>query len=65
MPNNAANCFAAQQAGARYVDITPTSRSAAHDLSLLAEDGLHPSGAMYAAWVTAILPEVTALLSTP
>ena len=62
---NAANFIAAQQAGARYVDITPISRSAAHDLSFLAEDGLHPSVGMYAAWVTAMLPEVTALLSTP
>ena len=33
--------------GATYVDITPISRRAETDLSLLADDGLHPSGEMY------------------
>ncbi|MBI1798138.1 MAG: SGNH/GDSL hydrolase family protein [Candidatus Eisenbacteria bacterium] len=38
-------------AGARYIDVTPISREAAHDSSLIAPDGLHPSGRMYARWV--------------
>lgn len=43
-------------AGARFVDVTPASRDAAHDPSLLAPDGLHPSGAMYRLWVELIEP---------
>lgn len=46
----------ADQAGAAFVDITEESRRAASDRRLLADDGLHPSSAMYASWVEAILP---------
>jgi len=42
----------------QYLDITEISREAATDLSLVAEDGLHPSGAMYARWAEAALPIV-------
>src|SRR5262247_4225505 len=35
------------QARAYYVDVTPVSRQALQDVSLLAADGLHPSGKMY------------------
>lgn len=42
--------------GARYVDITPISREAAHDPALVAGDGLHPSGKMYSAWARLALP---------
>lgn len=52
---NAANRAITHQAGAVYVDITPISRAAIHDPALLAEDGLHPSGKMYARWVEAVL----------
>ena len=45
-----------------YIDITPVSRQAATDLTLVAEDGLHPSGAMYKLWVDAIEPSVRARL---
>jgi lysophospholipase L1-like esterase len=44
----------ADRAGARYVDVTPASRETATDPSLLAADGLHPSGLMYARWVALI-----------
>lgn len=37
-----------------YTDITPDSRKAATDVSLIAKDGLHPSGKMYLQWVGAI-----------
>jgi lysophospholipase L1-like esterase len=45
------------RAGARYVDVTPVSREARADRSLLAPDGLHPSGTMYAAWARLALPQ--------
>lgn len=44
------------RAGVVFIDITPISRLAADDPSLLAEDGLHPSGKMYASWLGQILP---------
>ena len=53
---NAAAQGAARQAGAAFVDVTTVSRRAAHDRTLLAADGLHPSAAMYADWATVILP---------
>jgi len=40
-----------QQAGVNYINITPISKNAATDLSLLAGDGLHPSAIMYGQWV--------------
>ena len=49
--------------GIGYVaDIFAISQAAATDRSLVAGDGLHPSGAQYALWVEAIAPEVEALL---
>jgi lysophospholipase L1-like esterase len=33
-----------------YLDITPSTREAAHDASLIANDGLHPSGKEYRKW---------------
>ena len=53
---NAVNAEAVRQAGARYVDVTPVSRQAAVDGALLAADGLHPSGKMYAEWARLALP---------
>ena len=47
---------------ARFVDITPVSREASSDHSLVAGDGLHPSAAMYSRWVGLILPEAVAAL---
>jgi len=53
---NAVNREEAQAAGVAYVDITPYSRDAILDPELIAPDGLHPSGKMYAGWVERILP---------
>lgn len=53
---NEINRKEAIHAGARYADITPVSRRAAKDASLIAPDGLHPSARMYAEWVHVILP---------
>lgn len=53
-------------AGARgiaFVDILDLSLRAAGDRSLVARDGLHPSGAQYALWVDRIEPVVRQLLA--
>lgn len=48
---NDINLYESTQAGVHYVDITPISRQAATDATLIAYDGLHPSAKMYALWV--------------
>jgi lysophospholipase L1-like esterase len=49
--------------GIRFVpDIFRISEGAATDLSLVAGDGLHPSGKQYGLWVDAIQPVVEELL---
>lgn len=51
--------------GIRFVpEIFEISREAADDPSLVADDGLHPSGAQYARWVEAIAPVVEEALGT-
>lgn len=42
--------------GVSYIDITPGSRVALTDASLIASDGLHPSSKMYSEWAAALLP---------
>jgi acyl-CoA thioesterase I len=59
---NRVNREEAARAGAGYVDITDISREAKVNPSLLAADGLHPSGGMYFLWVARMLPEVEARL---
>ena len=44
--------------GILFINITPISRQAINDVSLIAEDGLHPSGKMYQQLVEKILPEL-------
>jgi lysophospholipase L1-like esterase len=39
-----------------HIDVTAISRRAATEPGLLAGDGLHPSGRMYAEWVGVLLP---------
>ena len=48
--------------GVAYVDITPISRNAEQDSTLLAEDGLHPSGKMYSQWIEETLPLVLPII---
>ena len=60
---NEVNRDESSRAGTRYVDITPISRRAADDPDLTGGDKLHPSPAMYAAWVRAMLPAVLAALA--
>jgi lysophospholipase L1-like esterase len=51
---NAANKQIAGQYNVHYIDITPWTREAASDNSLLATDGLHPSGKEYQRWAERI-----------
>ncbi|MGM9509484.1 SGNH/GDSL hydrolase family protein [Larkinella sp. GY13] len=51
-----------KKAGIVYVDITPTSRTAAGDPSQIAEDRLHFSGKQYRQWAEKALPVVKKLL---
>ncbi|HEX7904599.1 MAG TPA: SGNH/GDSL hydrolase family protein [Chitinophagaceae bacterium] len=51
---NAANKQIALRYNVHYLDITPWTREAATDLSLVAPDGLHPSGKEYKRWAEKI-----------
>lgn len=55
---NAINKEESLKAGVSYTDITPISRRAVTDRTLIANDGLHPSGTMYALWVQQLVNEV-------
>lgn len=45
-----------------YIDITPSTRQAANDASLIANDGLHPSGKEYAVWAGLLAPMIRNVL---
>ena len=60
---NTINREETERAGAHYVDITPISRKAVNDPALIASDGLHPSGKMYALWAEQVLPIALEVLS--
>ena len=45
-----------------YVDITPISRERGAEPEMLADDGLHPSAAMYTLWAALALPAARSLL---
>jgi lysophospholipase L1-like esterase len=60
--NNAILTELATDRGLAMVDIFDLSRLAAEDRSLVASDGLHPSGTQYALWVQRIAPVVDGLL---
>lgn len=62
---DACNAAAAAACAARevaFVDITAFSRAHGAELDMLADDGLHPSTAMYRAWVELALPTARELL---
>lgn len=52
---NAANKRITQEYGVSYINITDISRQGMKHPELVAADGLHPSGKMYALWVSEIL----------
>ena len=60
--NNAINTELAHARAISVVDIYDLSLAAATDRSLVASDGLHPSGAQYALWVGRIGPALERLL---
>jgi acyl-CoA thioesterase-1 len=60
--NNAINAELAAARGIVVVDIHDISLEAAGDRRLVADDGLHPSGAQYARWVDRIAPVIEAML---
>jgi lysophospholipase L1-like esterase len=45
-----------------FINITPISKKAANDSTLIADDNLHPSGKMYQQWVSKIIPIVLSKL---
>lgn len=59
---NAINEGESRNAGVHYVDVTPISREAVTDSLLIASDGLHPSGKMYAEWARLALPEALKII---
>lgn len=61
---NEINRTESRDAGAGYLDITSVSREAAADPTLVAPDGLHPSGVMYSRWADAALPLALGILGT-
>jgi lysophospholipase L1-like esterase len=58
---NAVACAEAGSVGAHWVDVTTLSRAPGSRDELVG-DGLHPSGAQYARWVEAILPDARGVL---
>jgi acyl-CoA thioesterase-1 len=60
--NNTIMARLAAERGVPYVDTFAISLRAVDDRSLVAGDGLHPSGRQYAAWVERIAPVVAGLL---
>jgi lysophospholipase L1-like esterase len=55
---NQASLTITNNTGCHYIDITPGSRKAASDKSLVAADGLHPSGKMYTEWANALAEQI-------
>jgi lysophospholipase L1-like esterase len=60
---NAAAAEACARRGVAFVDITPISRARGAEDAMLAEDGLHPSAAMYAEWTALALPAARGLFA--
>ena len=54
---NLVNREESEKAGVHYVDVLPASCEASKDMSLVASDGLHPSGKMYSEWARLAYPE--------
>jgi lysophospholipase L1-like esterase len=61
---NQVNREEAEKAGTHHVDVTAVSREAVSDESLIASDGLHPSGKMYSSWAENVLPVAREILKS-
>ncbi|HET6397665.1 MAG TPA: SGNH/GDSL hydrolase family protein [Pseudoxanthomonas sp.] len=53
----------AARVGAPWVDVGPVSRERGGEPAMLADDGLHPSAAMYALWTALALPAARTALA--
>ena len=60
---NAAAAAVCAARGVAFVDIAPVSRARGGEPEMLADDGLHPSAALHAAWAQLALPVARAVLS--
>ena len=61
---NAAAAKVCAERGVVFIDIAPVSRARGAEPAMLADDGLHPSAAMYAEWARLALPAVRRMLSS-
>ena len=59
---NAANKTISENYKVHYIDITPWTREAANDISLLTSDGLHPSAKEYKRWSEKLTDKIKALI---
>lgn len=59
---NAANKTIGDQYKVHYIDITPWTREAANDPSLIATDGLHPSAKEYKRWSERLADRIKAII---
>jgi lysophospholipase L1-like esterase len=59
---NAINKEESEKRSVTYIDVTPISRQASSNLTLLASDDLHPSGKMYSLWVKLLSSKVCSQL---
>jgi lysophospholipase L1-like esterase len=59
---NAHAASIARRLGAVWHDVTELSRKMLSDPALVAQDGLHPSGAMYRAWAESLMPVVAGMI---
>ncbi len=59
---NSVNREESEKSGVHYVDVTSISRQAVSDAALIASDGLHPSGKMYALWAKEVFPVASEIL---
>ena len=61
---NAAAAKICADRGVVFIDIAPVNRARGAEPAMLADDGLHPSAAMYAEWARLALPAVRRMLSS-
>src|SRR6478672_8083389 len=60
---NNINTAIAKQNKVNYINITGSTREAPNDASLIAEDGLHPSGKEYTKWAELIAAHIERMLN--
>jgi lysophospholipase L1-like esterase len=59
---NTSNKTISENYKVNYIDITPWTREAATDLTLFAEDGLHPSAKEYKRWAEKLTDKIKAII---